>query len=133
MFSPFLFSLSFLPPFLQAMDDDSQSVATTQFSQDGNDDDSQLTSVQLLTDIPFKPGQRFGLRKHVSSFFLFLIRTHRYPTPAPGLGDRVFYESLLREKPDSQMAQEWCVLYGVLEASEAEELLPEIETRKAKK
>ena len=62
---------------------------------------------------------------------VFLFRS--YPTPAPGLGDRVFYESLLKEKPESEMAQEWCVHHGVLDEEEAEALLAQIETRKAKK
>jgi hypothetical protein len=30
----------------------------------------------------------------------------RFPTPSPGNGDRVFYESLLVQRPDSEMAQE---------------------------
>eukprot|EP00567_Pseudictyota_dubia_P013221 CAMPEP_0197439146 /NCGR_PEP_ID=MMETSP1175-20131217/5952_1 /TAXON_ID=1003142 /ORGANISM="Triceratium dubium, Strain CCMP147" /LENGTH=114 /DNA_ID=CAMNT_0042968997 /DNA_START=146 /DNA_END=490 /DNA_ORIENTATION=- len=43
----------------------------------------------------------------------------KFPTPTPGFGDRVFYETLLRQRPDSAMAQEWCVNYGVLHADEA--------------
>jgi hypothetical protein len=31
----------------------------------------------------------------------------KFPTPTPGFGDRVFYETLLRQKSDSAMAQEW--------------------------
>jgi hypothetical protein len=38
-------------------------------------------------DVP-KPGQKF-------------------PTPTPGFGDRVFYETLFRQRPKSAMAQEW--------------------------
>jgi hypothetical protein len=33
----------------------------------------------------------------------------KFPTPTPGFGDRVFYETLLRQRTDSAMAQEWCV------------------------
>ena len=33
----------------------------------------------------------------------------KFPTPTPGFGDRVFYETLLRQRPDSLMAQEWYV------------------------
>jgi hypothetical protein len=29
----------------------------------------------------------------------------KFPTPTPGFGDRVFYETLLRQRPDSIMAQ----------------------------
>jgi hypothetical protein len=50
----------------------------------------------------------------------------RHPTPTPGFGDRVFYESLLRQKPKSFMAQEWCVAYGVLPEDEALKLYPNI-------
>ena len=32
---------------------------------------------------------------------------------------RVFYETLLSQRPDSEMAQEWCVLYGVMEEDDA--------------
>lgn len=38
----------------------------------------------------------------------------KHPTPTPGFGDRVFYETLLRQRPESVMAQEW---YGVLHCS----------------
>jgi hypothetical protein len=31
----------------------------------------------------------------------------KFPTPTPGFGDRVFYETLLRQRPNSTMAQEW--------------------------
>ena len=31
----------------------------------------------------------------------------KFPTPTPGFGDRVFYETLLRQRPGSAMAQEW--------------------------
>lgn len=33
----------------------------------------------------------------------------KFTTPTPGFGDRVFYETLLRQRPDSEMAQEWYV------------------------
>ena len=36
----------------------------------------------------------------------------KHPTPTPGFGDRVFYETLLRQRPDSAMAQQWCVPTG---------------------
>jgi len=46
----------------------------------------------------------------------------KHPTPTPGFGDRVFYESLFRQRPDSIMAQEWCIAYGVLPVEEASAL-----------
>ena len=57
----------------------------------------------------------------------------RYATPSPGSGDRVFYETLLNQKPDSEMAQEWCVAYGVLDGDRAEVLYHAILNRKGKK
>jgi exonuclease III len=62
---------------------------------------------------PLKPGQK-------------------HPTPTPGVGDRVFYETLLRQRPDSVMAQEWCVAYGVLPDEEAEKLHKKVASRKKK-
>jgi hypothetical protein len=54
----------------------------------------------------------------------------KFPTPTPGFGDRVFYETLLRQRPDSIMAQEWCVSYGVLPHDEAERLHKKVTDRK---
>lgn len=61
----------------------------------------------------FKPGQKF-------------------PTPSPGSGDRVFYDTLLQQRPDSEMAQEWCVSHGTLELEEAIKLYRIICKRKNK-
>ncbi|CAH0479030.1 unnamed protein product [Peronospora belbahrii] len=46
----------------------------------------------------------------------------KHPTPSPGFADRVFYESLLQQRPDSRMAQKWCLEYGVLKWADAEAL-----------
>ncbi len=54
----------------------------------------------------------------------------KYPTPSPGNGDRVFYESLLEQDPESHMAQEWCVFYGVLPDEQATKLLAIVLKRK---
>ncbi|GKY95094.1 hypothetical protein MPSEU_000473400 [Mayamaea pseudoterrestris] len=51
-----------------------------------------------------------------------LLPGQKHPTPTPGFGDRVFYETLLRQRPDSAMAQQWCVDYGVLSVDEAEKV-----------
>lgn len=37
----------------------------------------------------------------------------RYPTPSPGAGDRVFYESMLAERTGSGLAIIWCIEHGV--------------------
>jgi hypothetical protein len=66
-----------------------------------------------MSKVELKPGQKF-------------------PTPTRGFGDRVFYETLLKQVPDSEMAQEWCVNYGVLPRSEAERLYKIIMKRKGK-
>ena len=62
---------------------------------------------------------------------VFKLPGQRFATPAPANGDRVFYESLLEQKPDSAMAQEWCVAYGTLDHKKALALLAIIEKRKA--
>jgi hypothetical protein len=53
----------------------------------GSDQQQHFIIATMGKDVP-KPGQKF-------------------PTPTPGFGDRVFYETLLRERPKSAMAQEW--------------------------
>jgi hypothetical protein len=37
------------------------------------------------------------------------VTGQRFSAPTPGYGDRVFYETLLRQRPESAMAQEWYV------------------------
>ncbi len=56
----------------------------------------------------------------------------KYPTPTRGFGDRVFYETLLKQNPSSAMAQEWCVNYGVLSREEATKLYKVVMKRKGK-
>lgn len=63
----------------------------------------------------------------------FKLPGQRYPTPSPGNGDRVFYETLIEQRPDSEMAQEWCVYYGVLDATRAAALWALIQKRKTGK
>mmetsp|Transcript_42 Transcript_42/g.59 ORF Transcript_42/g.59 Transcript_42/m.59 type:complete len:116 (-) Transcript_42:52-399(-) len=57
----------------------------------------------------------------------------KHPTPTPGNGDRVFYETLYKERPTSEMAQEWCVAYGVLSEEEAAKVHKQILKRKGLK
>ena len=58
----------------------------------------------------------------------------KFPTPSPGSGDRVFYESLLQEKPESEMALLWCVEHGTaLEGEASEELFQRLQTVRTKK
>ncbi len=57
----------------------------------------------------------------------------KYPTPTKGFGDRVFYETLLRQKTDSEMAQDWCLAYGILSFKEAEKLYKKVLKRKTVK
>uniref|UniRef100_A0A7S2PPK8 Uncharacterized protein n=1 Tax=Leptocylindrus danicus TaxID=163516 RepID=A0A7S2PPK8_9STRA len=76
---------------------------------------AKVTSSDVTVDTPVngKPGQK-------------------YPTPTAGAGDRVFYETLFRQRPSSKMAQEWCLFYGVLPESEAAQLYKVVMKRKAK-
>eukprot|EP00984_Skeletonema_dohrnii_P013295 scaffold5491_cov107-Skeletonema_dohrnii-CCMP3373.AAC.3 len=55
----------------------------------------------------------------------------KHPTPTPGNGDRVFYETLYNQRPESEMAQEWCVSYGVLSEEDAAKIYKKILKRKA--
>mmetsp|Transcript_31791 Transcript_31791/g.37910 ORF Transcript_31791/g.37910 Transcript_31791/m.37910 type:complete len:114 (+) Transcript_31791:207-548(+) len=56
----------------------------------------------------------------------------KFPTPTRGFGDRVFYETLLRQNPASAMAQEWCVHNGVLPEQEASKLYKIVLKRRGK-
>mmetsp|Transcript_35615 Transcript_35615/g.76063 ORF Transcript_35615/g.76063 Transcript_35615/m.76063 type:complete len:118 (+) Transcript_35615:246-599(+) len=56
----------------------------------------------------------------------------KFPTPTPGNGDRVFYETLLAQRPSSEMAQEWCLAYGVMEEKDAEKAFKAMVKRKDK-
>lgn len=54
-----------------------------------------------------------------------------HPTPSPGAGDRVFYESLYVENPACEMALIWCIEHGVFLAAEHDRLVPAYERAKA--
>ena len=56
----------------------------------------------------------------------------KYSTPTRGFGDRVFYETLLKQNPSSFMAQEWCVNYGVLSREDATKIHRLVLKRKGK-
>lgn len=44
----------------------------------------------------------------------------------------MFYETLLQQRPDSEMAQDWCLAYGILDADQAQELYEKVQSRKGK-
>jgi hypothetical protein len=52
-------------------------------------------------------------------------------TPPPGAGQRVFYESLYKERPSSLIALNYMVAYGVLPAAECEKAAARLEKLKA--
>jgi hypothetical protein len=52
----------------------------------------------------------------------------KFPQPTPGAADRVFYESLLGQRPDSQMAKVWCLEHGCVSKERALELVAELGT-----
>lgn len=57
----------------------------------------QASELKALMAVAMKPGQKL-------------------PTPSPGHGDRVFYESLFAEKGlKSEMAVIWCVEHGIFQ------------------
>jgi hypothetical protein len=45
---------------------------------------------------------------------------------------RVFYETLLQQNPASEMAQDWCLAYGILESDAAMNLYKTVCKRKGK-
>ncbi|CBJ33090.1 conserved unknown protein [Ectocarpus siliculosus] len=47
-----------------------------------------------------------------------------------GQADRCFYETLLKQKPESHMAQDWCLAHGVCGAAEADALYKRVCKRK---
>lgn len=49
-----------------------------------------------------------------------------HPPNGQGHADRVFYESLLHQRPESKMAKKWCLEYGVLKWADAEALCKEL-------
>ena len=57
----------------------------------------------------------------------------KYPAPPSNDATRTFYESLLKQKPDSLMAQEWCLKHGVLSAEQAKKVLKLLTKREATK
>ena len=63
----------------------------------------------------------------------FELTGQKYETPDEQDGTRRFYESLLRQKPDSLMAMKWCVEYGVLDEAHAKSILNKLEKKKAVK
>ncbi|CAM9508750.1 unnamed protein product [Ectocarpus sp. 12 AP-2014] len=54
----------------------------------------------------------------------------KHATPPPGQADRCFYETLLKQKPESHMAQDWCLAHGVCGAAEADALYKRVCKRK---
>ena len=61
----------------------------------------------------------------------FSLPGQKLPSPPMGDGTRAFYESLLQQKPDSVMAQEWCLRYGVLPLKKAEEIFAALDVGSA--
>ena len=45
----------------------------------------------------------------------------------------MFYESLYEEKPESEMAQEWCLQYGILDEKAAKKVFEIVCKRKGKR
>ena len=59
------------------------------------------------------------------------IIAHSSPSLADkSIGSRVFYETLLSQRPDSEMAQEWCLAYGVMDDGDAKKAYKSMVKRK---
>jgi hypothetical protein len=81
----------------------SESKKARRSSDDGENEAKEGQGAVIGSMDNFKPGQR-------------------YMTPSPGDGQRVFYETLLEQRPDSQMARDWCIAYGILDEAKAKKL-----------
>ena len=57
----------------------------------------------------------------------------KFPTPSPGAGTRVFYETMLTQQPESFIALKWCTEHGVYPTLAPEEAVKELERRTAKR
>ena len=85
-----------------------------------------------FADIKTSSADASVMANQIGSSFGFKIG-QKFPTPSPGNGDRVFYETLLLQRPDSEMAQEWCLFYGILEDKKAEQIYKLLLKRKGSK
>ena len=56
----------------------------------------------------------------------FMVLGQRYPIPPQDDGTRVFYESLLRQKPDCIMAKVWCLRHGMLPLDQAKKFMEDL-------
>ena len=54
----------------------------------------------------------------------------RYPMESPGSGDYVFYQTLYKENPESNMALVWCIEHGVFSREIAGSLMKKYEVAK---
>lgn len=57
----------------------------------------------------------------------------KHDTPPVGDSLRLFYESLLRQKPESRMALKWCLEHGLLKSKKAAEAVLILEMEKKMK
>lgn len=119
--------------------------------------DVKNEKVEVKKEVKAEPGLSQVSMSQASEEFTFFGSDQsfkigqKYPTPAPGNGgnmnpfstqdfisnlfysDRVFYETLYDEKPDSEMAQEWCLYYGILDEKAAKKVFDLVAKRKANK
>ena len=80
----------------------------------GADKNEEIKPKNAVKKTALKPGQKvkisfmyFKASEFSMALCCFFVLKH--PTPTSGAGDRVFYETLLRQNPKSIMAQEWCL------------------------
>lgn len=88
-----------------------------------------------MTSLRCPPNRGSGIhsRPRCEAFGVCVEARSRIGSPAPqGSGDRVFYESLLRENPDSLIAVRWHVEYGVFPPEKCEEMMAKLAELKEK-
>lgn len=54
----------------------------------------------------------------------------KYPEPSIDDPSRAFYESLYSQKPESQMAEKWCLEHGLLSEEESKKLAEKYKRKK---
>ncbi|KAK8805606.1 hypothetical protein WA158_002262 [Blastocystis sp. Blastoise] len=95
------------------------------------------TSVKLEGDIKVKSEIKEEVDSEEEAFLKEIYTAKKMgqtrPTPSPGQGDRVFYESLNQQNPDSFMALKWCVEHGIFEEKESKKQYERLQQMKLDK
>lgn len=122
-------------------DDDKVKVKTKVKSKTETDDEEEervVTTIKSKTKV-FEDGKRSVavsstkkktvVKERERKSFLLPGQKHEPLEERDGL--RVFYESLFRQRPESEMAQIWMMEYGMLDQDEAQQVLDKVRQKKS--